>query len=62
MKDLKKISDTDLNKKLDEKRKALLDLRFTMSGTAKRNDKGLQKLRREIAQIMTEQKLRNTAK
>jgi len=58
MKDLKKITDTDLKKKLDEKRKNLLDLRFNMSGTNKRNAKNAKNLKVEIAQMLTEQKLR----
>ena len=60
MKDLKKLTDVDLKKKLDEKRKTLLDLRFNMSGTGKRNDKDVKNTKREIAQMLTEQKLRQT--
>lgn len=52
------MSDTDLQKTLDEKRKKLLDLRFNMSGTGKRSAKDSKNLKTEIAQILTEQKLR----
>jgi ribosomal protein L29 len=59
MKDLKKLTDTDLNKKIEEKRKALLDLRFNMSGTGKRNSKEASNMKKEIAKMLTEQKLRS---
>lgn len=60
MKNLKKMTDADLKKKLEEKRKALLELRFNMTGTGKRNDKGAKNIKKEIAQILTENKIRNT--
>ena len=60
MKDLKKITDVDLNKKIEEKRKALLDLRFNMSGTGKRNAKESKNLKVEVAKMLTEQKIRST--
>lgn len=60
MKDLKKLTDSELNKKLEEKRKSLLDLRFNMSGSGKRNDKDAKNTKREIAQMLTEQKIRQT--
>jgi ribosomal protein L29 len=62
MKDLKKMTDADLNKNLEEKRKSLMDLRFNMSGTNKRNSKDAATLKREIATILTEQKNRKETK
>jgi large subunit ribosomal protein L29 len=59
MKELKKLTDSDLNKRLDQKRKSLLNLKFNMSGTGKRNSKEAKNLKKEIAQILTEQKIRN---
>jgi ribosomal protein L29 len=61
-KELKKKSDQELNKALEEKRKSLLDLRFNMSGSAKRGSKKPSVLKKEIAQMLTEQKLRTTTK
>lgn len=58
MKEIKKLTDADLKKQLDEKRKALLDLRFNMSGTGKRNDKDVTNLKKEVARMLTEQNLR----
>ena len=58
MKEFKKLTDSDLNKKLDEKRKTLLDLKFNMSGAGKRNSKESSNLKREIAQMLTEQNIR----
>ena len=60
MKDLKKLTDVDLKKKIEEKRKALLDLRFNMSGTGKRNAKDSFNLKKDIAKMLTEQKIRST--
>ena len=59
MKELNKITESDLNKKIDEKRKALLDLKFNMSGTGKRNSKEAKNMKREVAQMLTEKKLRS---
>lgn len=53
-KDLKTKSDGDLQKTLDEKRKALLDFRFDVSGTGKRNAKDAVNLKKDIARILTE--------
>jgi ribosomal protein L29 len=61
-KELKKLSDVDLNKTIEEKRKTLLNSRFDMSGTAKRNDKKTTNLKREIAQMLTEKRIRETSK
>lgn len=58
-KDLKKKSENDLNKSLIEKRQALLDFRFNMSGSGKRNSKDARNLKKEIAQILTELKTRD---
>ena len=59
IKDLKKLTDVELKKTLEEKRKALLDMRFSLSGSAKRNDKSFSQTKREIAQILTEKKNRD---
>jgi ribosomal protein L29 len=59
MKEIKKLTDADLEKKIAEKRKALLDLKFNMSGTGKRNSKDAVNLRKEIARMLTEQKIRS---
>lgn len=58
MKDLKKLTESDLKKKIDEQRKDLLNKRFNISGTGKRNSKESSKLKREIAQMLTELKSR----
>ena len=60
MKDLKKMTEADLKKKVDEQKKELLDMRFNMSGTGKRNSKDAIKLKREIAQMLTELKIRSS--
>lgn len=61
-KDLKKLTDTDLKKTLEEKRKAVLDMRFNMTGSAKRNSKSRSNIKREVAQILTEQNGREKSK
>lgn len=58
MKDLKKTTESDLKKEIESRKKDLLDLRFNMSGTGKRNSKDAAKLRREVAQMLTELKSR----
>lgn len=60
MKEIKKLTDSDLRKKIEEKRKSLLDLKFNMTGSGKRNSKDAANLKKEIAQMLTEQKLRET--
>ena len=59
MKDLKKLTDADLNKTIDEKRKALLDLRFNMSGSSKRGSKDSGNMKKDIAKMLTEVGIRN---
>ena len=58
MADLGGKSDTDLGKLLVEKREALRAFRFGIAGTKTRNVKEGKNLRKEIARIMTEQKVR----
>jgi len=58
MKDLKKMTEADLKKNLEEKRKSLMDLRFNMTGSAKRGSKEASTLKRDIAKLLTEQGLR----
>lgn len=55
MKDLKKKKDDELAKLLSEKREALREFRFGMAGSRTRNTKEGRMLRKEIAQILTEQ-------
>ena len=57
-KDFKTKSDSDLQKTLKEKRQALLDFRFDMSGSGKRNSKDAVNLRKDIARILTELNIR----
>lgn len=61
-KDLKKLTDTELKKTLDEKRKAVLDMRFSMTGSAKRISQTRGNAKREIARILTEQNGREKSK
>ena len=58
MKDLKKKSEKDLNKLLQEKRDELRDFRFASAGSHKRNTKEGHNLRKDIAKILTELNLR----
>lgn len=58
MADLDGKSDTDLGKLLVEKRESLRAFRFGIAGTKTRNVKEGKNLRKEIAQILTEQKAR----
>jgi ribosomal protein L29 len=54
MSDINKKNDKDLHKLLAEKRVALREFRFGLSGSKVRNIKEGRNLRREIAQILTE--------
>jgi ribosomal protein L29 len=54
MKDIKKISDKDLIKALEEKRKAVRDIRFGASGAKAKNVKETKVTRKDIARILTE--------
>lgn len=53
-KDLKQKTEKDLEKALKEKRQSLLDFRFNMSGSGKRNSKDAKNIKKEISQILTE--------
>ncbi|HBH71531.1 MAG: hypothetical protein UU88_C0015G0012 [Parcubacteria group bacterium GW2011_GWC1_42_11] len=59
MKEIKKKSATDLVKLLNEKREALRAFRFDIAGSARKNVKAPLLARREIARILTEQKIRS---
>lgn len=59
MKEIKKKSATDLVKLLNEKREELRAFRFDIAGSAKKNVKAPLLARREIARILTEQKIRS---
>ena len=58
MAELKGKSDTELGKLLVEKREALRSFRFSIAGTKTRNVKEGKNLRKEIARILTERKMR----
>ena len=51
---LKKKSDSDLHKELNEKRSELQRFRFGMTGSKIRNVKHGRDLRKDIARVMTE--------
>jgi ribosomal protein L29 len=57
-KDFKTKSDSDLQKTLKDKRQDLLNFRFDVSGSGKRNVKDAKNLKKEIAQILTELNVR----
>ena len=57
--DFKKKDTIELNKLLKEKREALLNLRFSLSGSRTRKTTETRKLKREIAQILTHLKTAN---
>lgn len=54
MKDLKNKNKEELQKLLDEKKEALQNFRFNISGSKQKNVKAGRDLRKEIAQILTE--------
>jgi ribosomal protein L29 len=54
MKDLKKISDKDLNKELTNKRQAVSAFRFGTAGSKGKNVKEGKNLKKDIARILTE--------
>ena len=58
-KELRKQSDKELEKLLDEKQKAVRQFRFNISGSKVKNMKEGGQLRREVARIMTELAQRN---
>lgn len=51
--DFQKMSESDLRKALSEKKEALLNVRFSLSGSRSRKTSDSRTLRREIAQIST---------
>lgn len=53
IKDIRKKSESDLNKMLKDKREALRDFRFAGAGGRTRNVREGRTLRHEIAQILT---------
>lgn len=53
MKDLRKKTNTELEKELNDKVSALNDFRFGSSGSKTKNVKAGRNLRKEIAQILT---------
>lgn len=52
-KELKKKSNTDLTKELDEKRLSLREMRFGVAGSKSKNVKEQRNTKREIARIKT---------
>lgn len=62
MKELKNKSEQELAKLLAEKQTALRDFRFGMAGSKTRDVKVGYKIRKEIAQILTEASLRKQNK
>jgi ribosomal protein L29 len=61
MKEITKISEKELLKGLEEKRKALRDFRLGTSGSKLKNVKEGRNTRKEIARILTEVTARNKA-
>ena len=59
MKDIKKISEKELIKGLDESRKTLREIRFGGAGAKLKNVKAGKNTRKEIARILTEISARN---
>ena len=60
MPEIKKMSDKDLEKHVQEKREALRDFRFGVAGTKIRNIKEGRNLKRIIARLLTERNARTT--
>jgi len=54
MKDINKKSDADIVKDIRERKEALRQFRFDLAGSKTRNVKLGQKLRKEVAALMTE--------
>ncbi len=52
-KDFQKMNNTDLLKALKEKREALMNVRFSLSGSQTRKSAEIKTLKREIAQLMS---------
>ena len=60
MSELKNKTEIDLVKTLNEKREALKNFRFSIAGSKTRNVKEGRSLKKEIAQIHTEMRKRQT--
>jgi ribosomal protein L29 len=52
-KDFQKMNNDDLQKALKEKREALLNVRFSLSGSRTRKTSEARTIKREVAQIMS---------
>lgn len=61
MKEIKKISDKELLKTIDEKRVALKEFRLGSSGSKLKDVKVGRNLRKDIARLLTEVSARNNA-
>ncbi len=59
MKEIKEKKDGELGKLLREKREALREFRFSQAGSKTRDVGQAQKLRKDIARILTEVRKRN---
>ena len=62
MKNLTKKSDADLHKALSERRKALREFRFGISGSKQKNVKEGRDIKKDIARILTEMSARRKGK
>lgn len=60
MNDINKLSDKELEKLLLEKRTAIRQFRFDVTGSKAKNVKGGSNMRKEVARILTELALRKT--
>ena len=58
--ELKKLSDKELHKMLEEKRKAVRQFRFDVTGSKVKNLKEGGNTRKDVARILTELSLRDT--
>lgn len=61
MKEIKKLSDKDILKTIDEKRVALKEFRLGSSGSKLKDVKAGRNLRKDIARLLTEVTARNNA-
>ena len=59
--ELRELSDTELDEKLDEYKKELFDLRFELATGQLDDYRRLGKVRRDIARVMTVQRQRELA-
>ncbi len=58
IKDIKKKGDADLTKALRDARKLAMDFRFDVAGSKVRNTKEGKNAKKDIARILTEQRVR----